>query len=58
MNQFCIVLIALFLSISQCLIPELNLAVSTPVLNQELAKNLGPKIVDIVKNTTINQTFS
>lgn len=58
MNQFCIVLITLLLSMSQCLIPELNLAASAPVLNQELAKNLGPKIVDIIKNTKINQTFS
>ena len=58
MNQFCIVLVALLLLMSQCLIPELNLAASTSVLNQELAKNLGPKIVDIIKNTTINQTFS
>ena len=48
----------LLIAATQAIIPELNIAASTPVLNQELATNLGPKIVDILLNTTINSTFS
>ena len=48
----------LLVSVSQSLIPELNLAVSTPVLNQELAKNLGPMIVDNITQVVIHQTFT
>ena len=48
----------LLVSMSQCLIPEVNIAASTPVLNQELAKNIGPKVTEIILNTTINETFT
>ena len=47
----------LLLSLSLCLIPEINIAASAPVLNQEIAKNLGPLIVQQVVNHTMNQTF-
>lgn len=50
-------LLLLSLSLSLCLIPEINIAASAPVLNQEIAKNLGPLIVQQVVNHTMNQTF-
>ena len=50
-------LLLLSLSLSLCLIPEINIAASAPVLNQEIAKNLGPMIVQQVVNHTMNQTF-
>ena len=50
-------LLLLSLSFSLCPIPEINIAASAPVLNQEIAKNLGPLIVQQVVNHTMNQTF-
>ena len=38
-------------------IPEINLAASTSVLNQEVV-NFGPKLVEAVLNTTIDGVFS
>lgn len=48
----------LLLSLTLCVIPELNIAASTSVLNQEIAKNLGPLIIQKIVNNTIDQTFT
>ena len=50
-------LILVCLTLASCLIPEINIAASAPVLNQEISRNIGPMIVNAVVNHTLNQTF-